>query len=219
MLLKEVRINDIEYIEVEVFDVRSSSQATEAFSMILVDKFNKQRYVPFIIGLNEARAILGELHGRLPQRPLTHRLFVDLLVQHIPDYNLEFVSIVAYNQAIYFASIVIQSPTGSYFEVDARPSDAVAIALSAGVPIYFHKRLFEEQMQLSTRATEYEENAIIFPTAAARRTPETAKAQNEWETLSLSELKDMLQEAVEEENYEQAAKIQEEIDKRGEGKK
>ena len=212
-----MHINEEEYIEVEVFDVRSSSQATEAFSMILVDKFNKQRYVPIIIGLNEARAILGELHGRLPQRPLTHKLFVDLLVQHIPDYNLEFVSIVAYNQAIYFASIVIQSPTGAYFEVDARPSDAVAIALSAGVPIYFHKRLFEEQMQLSTRSTEYEENAIIFPTAAARHTSETPTAKTEWETFSLSELKDMLQNAIDEENYELAAKIQEEIEKRGEG--
>ncbi len=182
-----MRINDIEYIEVEVFDVRSSSQATEAFSMILVDKFNKQRYVPIIIGLNEARAILGELHGRLPQRPLTHALFADLLMNHIPDYNLEFISINEYSQGIYYASIVIQTPTGSYFEVDARPSDS----------------------------TEYDENAIIFPTAAARQTPEAPKAQTEWETFSLSELKDMLQNAIDEENYELAAKIQEEIDKRG----
>ena len=210
-----MHINEEEYIEVEVFDVRSSSQATEAFSMILVDKNNKQRYVPIIIGLNEARAILGELHGRLPQRPLTHKLFVDLLTQFIPDYNLEFVSIVAYNQAIYFASIVIQSPTGTYFEVDARPSDAVAIALNAGIPIYFHKRLFEEQMQHSKRASDLmEDNAIIFPSGNVSRAADTTKAANEWETLSLSELKDLLQEAIDEEDYEQAAKIQEEIDKR-----
>jgi hypothetical protein len=210
-----MRINDIEYIEVEVFDVRSSSQATEAFSMILVDKFNKQRYVPIIIGLNEARAILGELHGRLPQRPLTHALFADLLMNHIPDYNLEFISINEYSQGIYYASIVIQTPTDSYFEVDARPSDAVAIALCANVPLYFKKTLFEEQLQLTTRSTEYDENAIIFPSNAARRTPETPKAQTEWETFSMSELKDMLQNAIDEENYELAAKIQEEIDKRG----
>lgn len=209
-----MQINDIEYIEVEVFDVRSSSQATEAFSMILVDKFNKQRYVPIIIGLNEARAILGELHGRLPQRPLTHTLFADLLTNHIPDYNLEFVSINEYSQGIYYASIVIQSPTGSYFEVDARPSDAVAIALCANVSIFFKKVLFEEQLQLSSRSTEYDENAIIFPTAAARRSPTPSVAQNEWESLSLPELKDLLQEAIDEENYEQAAKIQEEIEKR-----
>lgn len=209
-----MQINDIEYIEVEVFDVRSSSQATEAFSMILVDKFNNQRYVPIIIGLNEARAILGELHGRLPQRPLTHTLFADLLTNHIPDYNLEFVSINEYSQGIYYASIVIQSPTGSYFEVDARPSDAVAIALCANVSIFFKKVLFEEQLQLSSRSTEYDENAIIFPTAAARRSPTPSVAQNEWESLSLPELKDLLQEAIDEENYEQAAKIQEEIEKR-----
>lgn len=211
-----MRINDIEYIEVEVLDVRSSSQAMEAFSLILVDKLDKQRYVPIIIGLNEARAILGELHGRLPQRPLTHKLFVDLLTQFIPEYNLEFVSIVAYNQAIYFASIVIQSPAGTFFEVDARPSDAVAIALNAGVPIYFHKRLFEEQMQHSKRASDLmEDSGIIFPAGNISRGTDTSKATNEWETFSLSELKALLQEAIDEEDYEQAAKIQEEIDKRG----
>ena len=80
-----MRINDIEYIEVTVFDVRSSTQAMEAFSMILVDKSNLTHYVPIIIGLNEARAILGELHGRLPQRPLTHALFVDLIANNIED--------------------------------------------------------------------------------------------------------------------------------------
>ena len=58
-----MRINDIEYIEVEVLDVRAATHASEAFSMILVNKFQKSQYVPIIIGLNEARAILGEKHG------------------------------------------------------------------------------------------------------------------------------------------------------------
>ena len=88
-----MRINDIEYIEVDVLDVRAAEHATEAFSLILTDRHNVTRYVPIIIGLNEARAILGEKHGRMPQRPLTHTLFADLLTDHIPDYNLEFVSI------------------------------------------------------------------------------------------------------------------------------
>lgn len=209
-----MRINDIEYIEVEVFDVRSSSQATEAFSMILVDKFNKQRYVPIIIGLNEARAILGELHGRLPQRPLTHALFADLLMNHIPDYNLEFISINEYSQGIYYASIVIQTPTGSYFEVDARPSDAVAIALCANVPVFFKKTLFEEQLQMVSAYNDYSKENTSSSMEDIRK-PSKSSAENEWETMSLSELKDMLQNAVDEENYELAAKIQEEIDKRG----
>ncbi|MBR3550439.1 MAG: bifunctional nuclease family protein, partial [Bacteroidales bacterium] len=139
-----MRINDIEYIEMEVLDVRSAAHASEAFSMILVNKFQKAQYVPIIIGLNEARAILGEKIGRLPQRPLTHMLFADLLTDHIPDYNLEFVSIDEFHDGIYYASIVIQSPTGVYFNVDARPSDAVAIALHAKLPVFFRKDLFEE---------------------------------------------------------------------------
>ena len=211
-----MKINNIEYIEVEIFDVRSSSQATEAFSMILVDKFNKQRYVPIIIGLNEARAILGELHGRLPQRPLTHTLFADMLTSYIPDYNLEFVSIDEYNEGIYYASIVIQSPTDNYFNVDARPSDAVAIALRAKVPVFFQKKLFEDQMQIAEKRSEYESDSfgnedLAVPKSAVSQ----PSAATEWETMSLSELKDLLQDAIDEENYELAAKIQEEIDKRG----
>ncbi len=210
-----MRINDIEYIEVAVFDVRSSSQAMEAFSMILVDKANLTHYVPIIIGLNEARAILGELHGRLPQRPLTHALFVDLITNNIPDYNIEFVSINEFSQGIYYASIVIQTPTESYFEVDARPSDAVAIALCAGVPIYFNKVLFEEQMQIATKTPDYQEEVpITSESGRVRPSTPTENVQSEWENLSVPELKELLQNAVEEENYELAAKIQEEIDRR-----
>ena len=209
-----MRINDIEYIEVDVLDVRSSAHASEAFSLILTDKFNATRYVPIIIGLNEARAILGEKHGRLPQRPLTHTLFADLLTDHIPDYNLEFVSIDDFHDGIYYASIVIQSPTGVYFNVDARPSDAVAIALHAKLPVFFRKELFEELLQVARNADEYETDAEFggFPTP---RQPNAPTAETEWETMSLSELKDLLQNAIDEENYEMAAKIQEEIDKRG----
>ena len=209
-----MRINDIEYIEVDVLDVRSSAHASEAFSLILTDKFNATRYVPIIIGLNEARAILGEKHGRLPQRPLTHTLFADLLTDHIPDYNLEFVSIDDFHDGIYYASIVIQSPTGVYFNVDARPSDAVAIALHAKLPVFFRKELFEELLQVARNADEYETDAEFggFPTLGQ---PNAPTAETEWETMSLSELKDLLQNAIDEENYEMAAKIQEEIDKRG----
>ena len=208
-----MRINDIEYIEVEVLDVRSAAHASEAFSLILTDKFNATHYVPIIIGLNEARAILGEKHGRMPQRPLTHTLFADLLTDHIPDYNLEFVSIDGYRDGIYYASIVIQAPTGSYFEVDARPSDAIAIALHARKTVFFRKDLFGELMQVARAANEYSEphefSGISIPPPS-----KASDAATEWETLSLSELKDLLQDAIDEENYEQAAKIQEEMDRR-----
>ena len=211
-----MRINDIEYIEVEVLDVRAASQATEAFSLILTEKFHPNHYVPIIIGLNEARAILGERHGRLPQRPLTHTLFSDLLTDHIPEYNLEFVSIDDFNQGIYYASIVIQSPKGDYFNVDARPSDAVAIALHARVPIYFQKELFANQMQITKKSSGHLTDPLFSENVSetSEKTLSDA-AETEWETMSLSELKDLLQDAIDEENYELAAKIQEEIDKRG----
>ena len=208
-----MRVNNEEYIEVDVLDVRAATQASEAFSLILVDRFHPSLYVPIIIGLNEARAILGEIHGRLPKRPLTHTLFADLFPAFIPDYHIEFVSIDSYGQGIYYASIVIQTPTGDFFEVDARPSDAVAIALHASVPLYFKKVLFEEHKQVAQRFSDYGMGLLsetVHP-AAPSRTPHAA---TEWETMSLSELKDLLQAAIDDENYELAAKIQEEIDRR-----
>ncbi len=205
-----MHINDIEYIEVDVFDVRAAAHATEAFSLILTDKNNPIHYVPIIIGLNEARAILGEKHGRMPQRPLTHILFTELL-DIIPDYNLEFVSIDEFHDGIYYASIVIQSPTNGYFNVDARPSDAVAIALHARIPVFFRKDLFEELMQTARKASSYDD--FSFPDFHSSKPSEPA-ATTEWETLSKSELQDLLENAIEEENYELAAKIEEELNKR-----
>ena len=208
-----MRINDIEYIEVEVMDVRAATHASEAFSLILTERFDPSHYVPIIIGLNEARAILGEKHGQMPQRPLTHTLFADLLTDHIPDYNLEFVSIDEFHEGIYYASIVIQSPTGTYFNVDARPSDAIAIALRSKTPIFFQKELFNEQMLIAKKVSDYQETTDFLGFRPEKQAAPTA--ETEWETMSLSELKDLLQNAIEEENYELAAKIQEEIDKRG----
>ena len=211
-----MRINDIEYIEVEVLDVRSAAQASEAFSLILTERHNPSHYVPIIIGLNEARAILGEKYGRMPQRPLTHTLFADLLTDHIPDYNLEFVSIDEFHDGIYYASIVIQAPTGVYFNVDARPSDALAIALRTRIPSYFRKDLFENQMLIAKTASDYQETADFMSFSRGEKPASSEPtAETEWETMSLSELKDLLQNAIDEENYELAAKIQEEIDKRG----
>ena len=209
-----MRINDIEYLQVEVQDVRSAAHASEAFSLILTDKFDATHYVPIIIGLGEARAILGEKHGRMPPRPLTHTLFADLLTDHIPDYDLEFVSIDGYRDGIYYASIVIQAPTGAYFNIDARPSDAVAVALHAKVPVFFRKDLFEELMQVARTADTYTAGADI-PDVPGTEFPAAPHAETEWETMSSSELGDLLQNAIDEENYELAAKIQEEIDKRG----
>jgi len=208
-----MRINDIEYIEVEVLDIRATEHASEAFSMILTDRNNATHYVPIIIGLNEARAILGEKHGRMPQRPLTHTLFADLLTDHIPDYNLEFVSIDEFHDGIYYASIVIESPTGTYFNVDARPSDAVAIALHARVPVFFRKSLFEELMNFAKKSPD--DSAYSNFQKSHKTTDSEPIAASEWDTMSLSELHDLLENAIEEENYEMAAKIQEEIDKRG----
>lgn len=211
-----MRVNNIEYIEVEVLDVRSSSHTTEAFSLILTDKTKEDRYVPIIIGINEARAILGERHGRMPQRPLTHALFADLLTEYIPEYNIEFVAIDEYNEGIYYASVVIRSPKGTFFNVDARPSDAIAIALRARVPIFFKKVLFEEQMHITKKSSGLKDNLDYLDLySSAKSSSLNLTDEGAWENMPVAELREILQNAIDEENYELAAKIQEEIDRRG----
>lgn len=204
-----MKINDEEYIEVVVPEVSGASNASEAFSMILAEKGATDNYLPILIGLNEARAIIAEIHNSLPFRPLTHTLLPDLLFKIITDYAIEFVSIDSYDSGIYYASVVIKSPDNTFSKLDARPSDAVAIALHSVVPIYFNKRLWEEQSFSNGLGKKTWLNPLVNP----YKDPDFLK------TLTIGELRELLEVDIENELYEHAAIIQKIInEKEEEGK-
>ena len=89
-----------------------------------------ERGFPIVIGTGEAGEIHRVIHGVEPERPLTHQLAHDALVAL--GASLEAVDIVDLKQNTFFARLVLRSPGGDEVDVDARPSDAIALALRAG---------------------------------------------------------------------------------------
>lgn len=190
--------------------------------MILVDKNDKRKYLPIIIGFSEARAIKCELDSLVLFRPLTHNLFTSLFESIVKDYSIEFVSIDNYEDGVFFASIVVKNPDGTFSSLDARPSDAIAIALHAVVPIYFEKELFHSQ-SIKAQQTQFNPDDLGFDdndtadTVFDETTEESYDDEYDDEHLELfqiSFLEEELEYAVKTENYEYAERIQKIINKK-----
>lgn len=100
------------------------------------------RLVPIWIGQTEATAILLALQGILPPRPMTH----DLLQSVIEDLGVSLVrvEITRIEGGTFFASLVLSRPDGSVAEVDARPSDSIALAVRTGAPVFIAEQVLEE---------------------------------------------------------------------------
>lgn len=220
-------------IELRVEDVLPSPQTTDAFSLILRELREEQdeqgthqvptnRYISIIIGQSEARAILVELNKLPTHRPLTHELFHTLSLHTRCD--LLMVNIIHYENGVYYADMVlINHQNGKTIHIDARPSDAIALALKLGVMIHIRSDIFEENYQED--AKEQKENER-FLDAMREDMDESSKRQQERQSqeeefrvelseMSKKELQELLEAAVDSEDYELAEKIQQELDKRG----
>ncbi len=186
-------------VQLVVADIRSVPRS-EAFSLILKDR-DSERYIPVIIGISEARAILIELKQTKTQRPLTHELFLTLADNF--SCSLLEGNIIYYEEGVFFADLVMRRVDGSLFHLDARPSDAIALALKANVPFFMNEDIFNDNClcdQLRTECSEPEPDDPFEP----------VKLQD----LSIHELKELLHDAVKCEDYELAAQVKEELDKR-----
>ncbi len=129
---------DIPADQVKV-DVRTVGfdRASGAHVVILQDPSNK-RELPILIGDNEAQAIMLELHGIKPPRPLTHDLLRDVISE--TGNHIDRVLIADMRDEVYYAKIFMDR--GRY-AIDSRPSDAIALAMGTGAPIYVTEKLFE----------------------------------------------------------------------------
>ncbi len=196
-------------IELIVADIHAATQPSEAFSLILKEK-EGDRYVPIIIGMSEARAILVELNQSHTQRPLTHELFVTLCDQF--GCRLSEVDIVHYENGVYFADVHVTCPGRPEIVIDARPSDAIALALKSGAPFYMRTEIFRANCR-----TDLNEDDGTGPAAVPPDTQEVrpdAYIEQKLLEMTTTELDSLLEGAVESEDYELASKIQEELNRR-----
>lgn len=155
---------------------------------------DKSRVLPVVIGAVEAHAIALELQGIKPFRPFTH----DLAVQILESMNVEVEKIVitSFDKNTYFASIFLNSNTLGNHVVDSRPSDAVAIAVRVSAPIFVNEDLMD--------ASGFEIGDEEEQEALETKTKTVFKTEKE-------RLEALLEKAVEEENYEYAAKLRDQI--------
>lgn len=190
-------------IKLEIAGLSYSQTQSGAYALVLLETGGK-RQLPIIIGSFEAQAIAIELEKMTPTRPLTHDLFktfaqsFSIQVKEVVIYNL--------NEGIFYAKLICEKE-GVLTEIDARTSDAIAIGIRFNATIYTFESI------LSSAGVLLDENEFETPTID--ETIETTDtATNSFLNLSLEELNEQLNEALENEEYEIASKIRDEIKNR-----
>jgi bifunctional DNase/RNase len=199
--------NNMKKIKLDIVGLSYSQTQSGAYALVLGEVSGRRR-LPIIIGSFEAQAIAIEIEKMTPSRPLTH----DLFKSFAQAYHIGIQEVIIYNlvDGIFYAKLIC-SDGKKNVEIDARTSDAIAMAVRFDCPIYTHEFI------LSTAGIVIEGNDFVYleniGEAAEEKNVAAAGATN-YASLSEEELKVKLQEALTEEAYEKAAKIRDELNKR-----
>jgi bifunctional DNase/RNase len=200
----------VKKIQLEILGLSSSQSQSGSFALVLGEKDGNRR-LPIIIGMFEAQSIAIQIEKINPNRPLTHDLFKSFAEQL--NVTVQEVMISDLKEGVFYSKIVCNDGD-KQFDLDARPSDAIAIGLRFNVPIYTVESVLSEAgIILSDLEDEDEETDETSETASEAK-PAAEKKEKITET-SVEDLNKLLAEALEKEDYERAAKIRDEINKRG----
>ena len=127
-------------IQMEVSKIRIDERRGE--QVVVLKERGGNRFLPIIIGISEVTAIKMKVSGIQPPRPLTHDLFKDTIAQL--GARLERIIITKLEFNTFFAKLVLQTKEGERREVDARPSDGIAVALRAEAPIFVAEEVLNQ---------------------------------------------------------------------------
>ncbi|MCM8783225.1 MAG: bifunctional nuclease family protein [Candidatus Omnitrophica bacterium] len=127
-------------IEMELFRIQIDENRGE--QVIVLKEKNGTRTMPIVIGIVEATAIKMKIGGFSPPRPLTHDLLNNTIKEL--DAHLERIVVEKLEDNIFYAKLVIRDYVGNFREVDARPSDSIALALRANAPIFVRNEVLEK---------------------------------------------------------------------------
>ena len=196
-------------IKLSVLGISYSQTQSGAYALVLAE-VNGERRLPIIIGGFEAQAIVIKLENLNPPRPLTHDLFRNF--SELMKADLKEVFIHKLEEGVFYSQLVIKKD-GKEILMDSRTSDAVALALRFNCPIYIDEDIMDKA-GIVMKDTEYED--VERDETPEGKAPKVSPAG--LSELTLNELKVKLDEAIKAEDYEKAAFIKDEMDKR-EGKK
>lgn len=207
-------------IPLEILGLSSTQSQAGSFALILGEKHGKRR-LPIIIGMFEAQSIAIQIEKINPNRPLTHDLFKTFAQQ--AGITVVEIIISDLREGVFFSRIVCTDGERT-FELDARPSDAIAIGLRFSVPIYTVEQVLSEAGIIlsdleADESEEEDDDDDDFGGGEEPEEPTTPKRPTSSATgqPSLDELSKMLAAALEHEDYEKAAQIRDELNRRGGG--
>ena len=194
----------MEKVKLNIVGLSYSQTQSGAYALVLGEEKGKRR-LPIIIGGFEAQAIAIELEKMAPSRPLTHDLFKNFAEQ----FEIHINEIIIYNlvEGIFFAKLICEQ-NGKEIELDSRTSDAIALAVRFNSPIYTYEFVLKTAgivLEDDNYSDEGDSEELVLEEEAPKETIET---------VTIEELNNQLNEAIEQEDYETASRIRDEINKR-----
>jgi uncharacterized protein len=190
-------------VALKVMGISYSQTQSGAYALILSEE-NGERRIPIIIGGFEAQAIVIKLENLEPPRPLTH----DLFKKFADEFSISVIEVMIYKleEGVFYSQLVCTNGEKE-LEIDSRTSDAVAIALRFGCPIYIMEEILDKA-GITISQSDQELSATDEPDTILE------SVSSSFDSYSEEELYKMIDEAVKTEDYEKAAAIRDEIEKR-----
>ncbi len=185
-------------IKLEILGLSSGKSDSGSFALVLGENKGKRR-LPIIIGIFEAQAIAMEIEKVVPNRPMTHDLFKHFSLKF--NFKIKEIFIYDIKEGVFYSKIVCFNSKKEIF-IDSRPSDAIAIALRFKVNIFASEKVLSEAGIILEDDDYNEENVI-----------DKSKSKS-FKDMNIKELNKLLEKNISSENYEVAAEIRDEINKR-----
>jgi hypothetical protein len=192
-------------VQVEILGLSSSPSTGGAYALLLKETYGIRR-LPIIIGQFEAQSIALEMEGIKPPRPLTHDLLRNV-IENLGGTISEII-IDELRDNTFFAKIKLEVSSMTN-DIDSRPSDAIALAVRTGSPLFVAEEVMKAASFIPTSENIEDETQI---TNESQESSEKLPNKNIQETR-LAQLQNQLREAIEKEDYERAAKLRDEINK------
>jgi len=196
-------------IELEIVALSHSITQTHSYAVVL-GEVNGLRRLPIVIGGFEAQAIAVALEKMQPSRPLTH----DLMKNFMTAFNIELHEIIISDlqEGIFYSKLICSSDHDT-IEIDSRTSDALALAVRFGCPVYTYEHILESAGILMEDTGSKKKR-----TSTITQHEETRGGKDDLKSMSLEDLNTLLNEVLEQEDYIRAIAIRDEINSRNKGK-
>ena len=187
----------------------SYSQTQNGAYALILSELEGERKLPIVIGTNEAQSIAIAIEKEIkPPRPLTHDLFKNFCVRF--DIKIKQVIIHKLVDGVFYSSVICERD-GIEEIIDSRSSDAIALAIRFEAPIYTYENILEKAGVIIKVEKEIDERSLLKELFSDEN---TEVASSELKEKTTKELEELLKIAIQNENYESAAKIRDEISNR-----